>query len=255
MAVVIALANQKGGVGKTTLAMHLARYLCSQDKRVVVIDADPQGNATSWLLDGDISDPGMFMTLVAGSEPWNVVRHISGLYLLPGNARTGEAYVFMSATGKPFEYARDILRSLCKGIDYVLIDMPPSSGAGYLEMLNVADYVLVPTQAERPSLEGVTFMRKSCQMVKSRAPMRGAPALLGIVPNMVRRINEHKANVAELASTMGDVVWPPIPLSKFIPEAMSQGVTVFDLLATDSEALAIAEAFRQIGERVLYATT
>ncbi len=245
---IIALANQKGGVGKTTLTVHLAAYLARQGKRVLVVDADPQGNSSSWLLDGDVSHAGMFELLVVGTAGERLVRRLDawgGVELLAGNSRTGEAFVFLAATNKPFPTVADCLRPLAKGRDYVLVDMPPSRAAGFEETLFATDYVIVPTQLERLSLEGVRFMAGTCvEMLRKR---RGGPALLGIVPNMARaQTVEHQAQMAELVGAFAGAVWTPIPLSVRVAEAASQGCTVFELGEHP-----VAEAFRAVGERLV----
>lgn len=245
---IIAIANQKGGVGKTTLTIHLAAYLARRGKRVLVVDADPQGNSTSWLLDGDVSQAAMLEILVMGAAAERAVRQVDawGLELLPGNARTGEAFVFMAATNKPFGTVAEALRPLAHDRDYVLVDMPPSRAAGFAETLFAADYVIVPTQLERLSLEGVGYMAQTC--MELRRNRHGGPTLLGVVPNMTRaRTTEHQAQMSELVETFGGSVWTPVPLSVRVAEAASRGITVFDL----ADAQPVADAFRAVGERLV----
>ena len=248
MGQIIAVANQKGGVGKTTLTVHLATYLARQGRRVAVVDADPQGNATSWLLDGDVSRAGLFEVLVVGTPVGRAVRWVDAwqVHLLPGNHRTGEAFIFMAATNKPFATIREALRPLANERDVVLMDMPPSLAAGFQETLYAADWVLVPAQLERLALEGVQFMATTCtQMLQQR---RGGPRLLGVVPNMARRnTREHQAQMKDLVAAFGPTVWPPIPLSVRVAEAAAQGTTVFELPG----AAAMAQAFRVVGERLV----
>jgi chromosome partitioning protein len=245
---IIAIANQKGGVGKTTLTIHLAVYLARRGKRVLVIDADPQGNTTSWLMDGDVSRAGLFQALVLDGRAETQVRHVDafGVDLLPGNYRSGEAFLILSVTHKPFDYIAGALRPLATARDVVLIDMPPSRNAGFEETLFAADWVLVPCQLERLSMEGVGYMANTC--VAMRQERRGGPALLGVVPNMTRANTlEHQAQMTELITAFGPVVWPPIPLSVRVAEAASHGATVWDL----PDAASIRTAFDAIGERVL----
>lgn len=247
MGVIISLANQKGGVGKTTLTVHLASYLARRGRSVLVVDADPQGNASSWLLDGDVSQAGLFELLVVGTAGKKLVRQVDawGIDLLPGNHRTGEAYIFMAATNKPFVTVADALRPLAAGRDVVLIDMPPSMAAGFRETLFAADWVLVPAQLERLALEGVGYMAQTCTAMREQ--YHAGPMLLGIVPNMARRqTTEHQAQMQDLIAAFGPTVWPPIPLSVRVAEAAAQGTTVFEL----PDAVGVAEAFRVIGQRV-----
>jgi len=245
---IVALANQKGGVGKTSLTVHLGVYLAQQGRRVVVVDADPQGNTTSWLTDGDTTRDDMFQLLVVGRPAVTLATPIDGwpLRLLAGNYRTGEAFVFLAATGKPFSTMAQMIRPLAETADYTLIDMPPSKNAGFRETLFAADFVLVPTQLERLSLEGVAFMSRTCQDLAHEYG-RG-PQLLGIIPNMVRRqTNEHQQGMAELVNTFGPVVWPPIPLSVRVAESCSYGRTLFDYAPDEP----VTEAMRLIGRRLI----
>jgi chromosome partitioning protein len=248
MGVVMCISNKKGGVGKTTLTVHLAAYLAETGRRVAVVDADPQGNMTSWLLDGDVSQAGMFELLVVGTPAERLVRLVPGwgVELLPGNYRTGEAFLISSVMRKPFGQMREAIRPLAAGRDVVLIDMPPSLSVGFRETLYAADFVLVPAQLERLALEGVRFMAETC--VALRGEHKSGPVLLGIVPNMARRhTTEHQAQMSDLVGAFGPLVWPPIPLSVRVTEASAQGTTVFNL----PDAASSAAAFRVIGERVV----
>lgn len=245
---IIAIANQKGGVGKTTLTIHLAVYLARQGKRVAVVDADPQGNASSWLCDGDVSRAGMFELLVVGTPAGRLVRRVDqfGVDLLPGNHRTGEAMIFLAATNKPFNLVAEAIRPVAADRDIVLIDMPPSMAAGFRETLYCADWVVVPAQLERLALEGVGYMANTCMGLTTA--YRSGPRLLGIVPNMARaRTLEHQAQMADLIQAFGATVWPPIPLSVRVAEAASLGSTVYDL----PDAAGVAAAFNLVGERLL----
>lgn len=247
---IIAVANQKGGVGKTTLTVHLAAWLARRGLRVLVVDADPQGNASSWLLDGDVSQSALFELLVVGeARGRRLVRRLDGwqVDLLPGNFRTGEAFIFLAATNKPFGTVAGAVRGLAAPYDVTLIDMPPSLNAGFAETLWAADWVLVPTQVERLALEGVGYMAQTCVRLAEEQRSR-RPRLLGVVPNMTRaQTAEHQAQMADLVAAFGALVWPPIPLTVRVAEAASQGTTVFELPG----AAGVAAVFEQIGERLL----
>lgn len=244
----IAIANQKGGVGKTTLAVHLAFHLAAQGRRVALVDCDPQGNCSSWLLGGDTTQDAMFRLLVVGQPAVTLARDVPGwgFRLLPGNLRSGEAYIFLAATGRPFDAIAHMLKPLAAEVDLLLLDTMPSKGAGFREVLFAADWVLVPSQLERLSLEGVTLLAQTCgELARERG--RG-PRLLGVVPNLVRRrTGEHQAQLAELVAAFGPAVWPPIPLSVRVAEASAYGTTVFAHAPRDPAAVAL----RLIGQRLL----
>ena len=248
----IAIANQKGGVGKTTVTVTLGKYLAQQGKTVVVVDSDPQANATSWLLDGDTSDAGLFRLLVVGEPLGHVVRNVNGwgMGLLPGgrNARgddTASAMLYLAASHKPFDFISKCLTPLDRVADYTLIDMPPSKAAGFAEMLYACHWVLVPTQLERFALEGVKLMARTCRQI-IQAHGRG-PRLLGIVPNMVRMTKEHHAQMGALTNHFGSKIWPPIPLATKVAEAAAFGKTMFD----HAPGHKATRALTKIGERVI----
>lgn len=230
MGTIIAIANQKGGVGKTTLAVHLAAWLARQGRSVALVDADPQGNATSWVLDGDTTDSGLFRLLVVGDNLNRVLRRVNGrwnVHLLPGNGRTGEAMIFLAATGKPFHTIAVALSPLRERVDHVLVDTPPSNAAGFRELLFAADWLLVPTLAERLSLEGVVLMARTCTQIA--ADHGHGPRLLGIVPNKIqRRVVEHRHQLAEMVRVFGSRIWPPIAQSIRVAETTSRGQVLFD---------------------------
>ena len=237
MGTMVAVANQKGGVGKTTLTIHLAIEMARRGRRVMVIDADPQGNATSWLLDGDNEDAGLFNLFVVGKPMLQCVRVVSrwNLALIPGNARTDEAMRFLSVTDRlaSIPGMLEPMKTLC---DLVLVDMPPSRSAGFGEMLAACDWVIVPTQLERLALEGVGLMAQSAEALRAKG--RG-PRLLGVVPNMLRQVNEHKSQMAALVEMFGAVVWPPLPLSVRVAEACAFGKSLYEVAPNDPVTVAM----------------
>jgi len=248
MGQIIAIANQKGGVGKTTLAVHLAVGAARARQRVIIVDADPQGNATSWLLDGE-QDEGMYRLLLLNEPPVKLVRGLRawGVGLLPGNYRTGEALSMLGAVGRLAEVPSRI-KPLGESADLVILDMPPSRMSGFMEIMSSADWVIVPTQLERLSLEGVSLLAQTISQAQD------GPRLMGIVPNMVRaQTTEHQAQMQSLIKAFGATIWPPIPLTIRVTEASSYGTTLFDLapreMATQAMSAMVSRVLEVLREK------
>jgi chromosome partitioning protein len=245
----IAIANQKGGVGKTTLTIHLAYWLAQQGCSIIIVDADPQGNASAWALDNDISSDAMWQLLTSRRTlpPDQILLPTKwpGVRILPGNAATGEAMFTVKALGWPFETVARKLRPLNQLADIVFIDMPPSRTAGFHETLFAADYMLIPTLLERLAFQGVALMADTVTLL--RQDKGGAPRLLGVIPNMYRQVNEHRHNLAELAQRFRRQVWRPVPQSIRIAEAIRAGVTLFESEPDHPAAQALAGN----GQRIL----
>jgi chromosome partitioning protein len=246
MGTIVAISNQKGGVGKTTLAVHLAVDAARRGKRVILLDADPQGNATSWLTGGDLSESGIFDLLVASKPMVSCVKMIEkfNLELVPGNARTDDAMRFLAVTGR-LDAIPSIVAQMGKAADVVIIDMPPSRSMGFQDLLGASDWVLVPTQLERMALEGVMLMAQTADDLLRAG--RG-PRLLGVVPNMARPVNEHKAQMNDLINVFHASVWPPLPMSVRVAEACAYGETVWAVAPRDPISLSltlVCERFHQ----------
>ena len=245
---IIAIANQKGGVGKTTLAVHLAYWLAQQGRKVIIVDADPQGNATSWAMNGELISSALWDLLIAERPLLSLIQDTrwAGVGILPSNSKTGDAMTVLRTIHAPFSKVASSLRPLERVADYVLIDMPPSRNSGFLETLFAAEHLLIPTQLERMAVEGIVTLTET--LVALRSQQGAAPQLLGIVPNMARlHTNEHQHYLASLVEYFGDTVWPAIPNTVKVAEANSFSETVFEF-APKSQ---IAEAFEKIGQRVL----
>ena len=168
MGKIISVANQKGGVGKTTTAINVSAMLAKKNKKVLLVDADPQGNATSGL--GISKDTGFstYDVLINEVEFSNVVQtaSVKNLDVCPANMSLAGAEIeLVSAVGREYRL-KDKIDKVRDFYDYVLIDCPPSLGLITLNALSASDSVIIPVQCEYFALEGVGELLKTIELVR-----------------------------------------------------------------------------------------
>ncbi len=168
MGKIISVANQKGGVGKTTTSINISAMLAKKNKKVLLVDADPQGNATSGL--GISKDTGFstYDVLINEVEIPNVIQkmELKSLDICPANTSLAGAEVeLVSAVGREYRL-KDKLDKVKDYYDYIIIDCPPSLGLITLNALSASDSVLIPVQCEYFALEGVGELLKTIELVK-----------------------------------------------------------------------------------------
>lgn len=227
MGKVIAVLNQKGGVGKTTSVINIGAYLAKRDKSVLVVDLDPQGNATSGLgVDKQRLEATMYDVLFNASSVAQVTKstNLHGLSLLPTNQQLAAAEVDLS-TEQQREYR---LKNALTGLvyDYVLIDCPPSLGLLTINALTAADYVLIPVQAEYYALEGLGQLLEVVQRI--RQGLNPSLELLGILITMYDgRTTLSEQVVSEVKKHFGDKLMKTIiPRNIRLAEAPSYGKSI-----------------------------
>jgi len=164
---IIAITNQKGGVGKTTTAVNLCACLAEQGKKTLLIDADPQGNASSGA-GAKVGESTLYEVLlgIATAEKSIVETDTPGMSVLPSDIRLAAAEVEMVSLERREYRMRAALRPLSEKFDYIIIDCPPSLGLLTINALTAANSVLIPIQCEYYALEGVRSLMDTIQRVK-----------------------------------------------------------------------------------------
>lgn len=244
---ILAIGNQKGGVGKTTTALNLGVELVNWGRVVVLVDADPQHSLTTSL---GIEAADRSLAEVLGdhrpgskkvSEVIRKIRDNGGrLWLLPSDVALEVASLGMiNRIGREqlLKQALSVVRA-----DYILIDCPPSLGLLTINALVTADRVLVPVQAEYLGLRGLALFWQTMAQVENLNP---ALTLLGIVPTMIR-ITKHHGEVLETMSRIKAHVFDPIPLSIKASEAHAMGRAVSALDGDNQVAQAYAALAREV---------
>ncbi|MFI5019633.1 MAG: ParA family protein, partial [Dongiales bacterium] len=206
---ILAIANQKGGVGKTTTAINLATALAACDKRVLVLDTDPQGNATTGLgVPREAVGLTSYDVLVDGAPIASAIlaTQVPQLWILPGSVDlAGADLELASALAREFRL-RNALATIAANYDYILIDCPPSLNLLTVNALTAATGVLVPLQCEYYALEGLSQLLKTVELVKQN--LNSTLEIEGVVLTMYdRRNNLCDMVAADVRRHFGDKVF------------------------------------------------
>ena len=238
---VLAIANQKGGVGKTTTAINLATALAACDKKILIVDLDPQGNASTGLgLSRSDRSSGVYQVLVRNASigQSTVETDIPRLTVVPSAQDLSGAEIELVALDRREFRLSDALKPVMFDYDFVLIDCPPALGLLTLNALSAADAVLVPLQAEFYALEGLTHLLGTVERVKRHLNPR--LTIQGIVLTMFDRRNNICDMVAEdVRAHLGNKVYETvIPRNVRVSEAPSHGkpVLLYDMKCAGSQA-------------------
>ncbi len=239
---IVAIVNQKGGVGKTTTAINLGAALAGQGKRVAIIDLDPQGNASTGLgIDIDRRELSTYDLLLESSPLTDVLQDcdIENLRIVPATSDLSSADIEMVSKGQRTTLLKTALRgSAIEGLDFIFIDCPPSLSLLTVNAMVAAHSVLVPLQSEFFALEGLSQLMLTIREV--RASANPELAIEGVVLTMFDGRNKLAQGVlADAKETLGELVFETIiPRNVRVSEAPSYALPVLDYDPTSKGSLA-----------------
>ncbi len=252
MAKVITVTNQKGGVGKTTTSINLAFYLAKRGKKTLLIDFDPQGNATSGLgVDKRELKKTMCDVMLGEAELKDIIllanQKNKKFYIAPTIPELANVEVQMAEMEDKFRILKKAIVAISKEYDFIVIDSPPSLSLLTVNGMIAANYLLLPVQTEFYALEGVAQLLESMNLVKKA--MNPRLQLLGVLATMYdRRTVLSSQTLAELKRYFKDKVFETtIPRNVRLAEAPSHGVAIgqYDRFSKG------AKAYKALADEVL----
>lgn len=251
MGTVLAIANQKGGVGKTTTAINLSACLAEKGKKVLVIDTDPQGNTTSGFglnkneLETSIYD--LMLGEYSAKECMVEVENIPGLKLIPSNINLSGAEIQLIDENNKEYILRDAIDYVKDDFDYVIIDCPPSLNMLTINAMTTADSVLVPIQCEYYALEGIAQLMMTIDLVHDR--LNDKLTMDGVVFTMFDGRTNLSNEVVESVknSIQAHVYETIIPRNVRLAEAPSHGLPI-NLYDSKSAG---TESYRKLADEII----
>lgn len=249
---IIAIVNQKGGVGKTTTCVNLATALVAIGKKVLIVDLDPQGNASTGLgIDAASREVNIYDVLMDGVDPVQAILPscVPGLDILTATMDLSGAEIELVGVENREFCLKQAFQSLALDYDYIMIDCPPSLGLLTLNALTASHSVIIPLQTEFYAMEGLSHLMKTINLVKAR--LNPALEIQGIVLTMSDKRNQISRQIEwDVRDYFGDLVYKHIiPRNVRVSEAPSYGkpAIIYDTQCVGSRAYMrlAAEVIRQ----------
>jgi len=252
MGKIIAFANQKGGVGKTTTCVNLAAYLAAMGKKVLIVDMDPQGNATSGVgIDKTSSLKSIYNVITGENIAEEVVKrtNIEGLDIIPSELNLAGAEIELVQMESRENIIKNILNRLRNSYDYITIDCPPSLGLLTVNALTACDTIVIPIQCEFYALEGLSQLMNTVKLVKKH--LNANIDVEGVVLTMKDARSNLINDVSnEIKKFFGKKVYDTfIPRNIRLAEAPSHGQTILTYDPKSKGAIAYFELAEEFLKR------
>ncbi len=251
---VICVTNQKGGVGKTTTAVNLCYYLAKDKFKTLLVDFDPQGNATSGLgidkNDGSLEKT-MTEVILGAADMTDAIKktNYKNFDIAPTTPELANAEIEITGMARKFVRLRDAIRQVADNYDYIIIDLPPSLSLLTVNGMIASDYLLLPVQTEFYALEGVAQLLESMKLVMKQANPK--LKLLGVVATMYdKRTSLSSQVLAEIKKYFKNLTFKTtIPRNVRLAEAPSHGVPVGAYDKFSKGAKAYKDFTKEVEER------